>query len=615
VTFGAMAAWQAWLLLAGAAALAAALFLIKLRPPRLLIPSVLIWSRVLGDIRQQTLWERIRRAVSLIATVIIALALALAVVRPGRVADGGTRAAGRLLVVLDASWSMEAATRRGETRWERAVAEARRLFASSSGAEMALATTADGLVEGPTTDLALIETALERSRAGGGDATAWPRLAGATAVHFITDGATARPLDSSVVVHSVFEPAPNVGITALEVRPSLTPGNAGDAYLEIGNFAPSGQKVRVRINRGATEVLNRELDAAPSELLRQVLPIPRGGDPSLTVRVDAPENALAEDDEAFAWVARARPLVVTVVGTQTQWLRAAFERDPDVRATFVDPAGYTALPATPNARPDVTIFDRWAPSDPPAGPALLFAPAAGTRWLSAGADAASPGPAADERAPKWEIPGSHPVVQGVDPFTLTVERARAYSAPSLVPVAQSAHGTPLVYVSESPDIRLVIVTFSINESNLTAAPGFPVLLGNAVDWLARPVLFASPSGDADLASRVQRPGLTAFAGVVTKVTGPASTDVPLTRVGQTAFARIRVPGIYTVHGGGTRSTFAVNLADPQLSDLARTTPVASGRVITVAAGALGAPWWVYCAAAAFALALAEWWTWQRRITV
>ncbi len=155
-----MAAWQAWLLLAGAAALAAALFRIKLRPPRLLIPSLVLWSRVLDDVRQQTLWERIRRAVSLIVTVIVALTLGLAVVRPGRAADGGNRSAGRLLVVLDASWSMDAKTRGGETRWERAIGEARRLFTASSGAEMALATTADGLVEGPTTDLALIETAL-----------------------------------------------------------------------------------------------------------------------------------------------------------------------------------------------------------------------------------------------------------------------------------------------------------------------------------------------------------------------------------------------------------------------------------------------------------------------
>ena len=615
-----MAAWQAWVLLAGAAALAAALFLVRLRPPRVLVPSILLWSRVLDDIRQQTLWERIRRAVSLAATIVIALALALAAVRPGRAAAGGTRSAGRLLVVIDASWSMEAATRRGDTRWQRAVAEARRLFTSSSGAEMALATTADGLVEGPTTDLALIETALERSRAGGGDPSAWPRLAGATAVHFITDGATARPLDPSIVVHSVFESAPNVGITALEVRPSLSPGNAGDAYLEIGNFAAAAQKVRVRINRGATAVLDRELDAAPSELVRQVLPIPRGGDPALTVRIDAPQNALSADDRAFAWVARARPLRLTVVGAQTRWLREAFERDPDVRATFVDPAAYSSAPG-PEPRADVIIFDRWAPPARPASPALLFAPPATTPWLSgdprmpgASGQAGAPG-STDERSPRWEVPGSHPVVQGVDPFTLTVDRAHSYSSPLLVPVAQSAQGTPLVYVSESTDHRLVLVTFGINESNLTAAPGFPVLLGNSVDWLARPILFAPLAAELDEAHRVQRPGLVAFTGIVTKLSGPENGAVPLTRVGQTAFARLRAAGIYTAEGGGTRTTFAVNLADPQISNLTRTTPAAPGQIVTAASGASGAPWWVYCAVAAFALALAEWWTWQRRITV
>ena len=612
MTFGAMAAWQAWLLIAAAAGLAAALFLIKLKPPRLLIPSILVWTRVLDDVRQQTLWERIRKAVSLVLTLIIALALALAVVRPGRAASGGPQAAGRLLVVLDASWSMEAATKGGETRWERAIGEARRLFTASSGAEMALATTADGLIEGPTTDLALIETALERVHAGGADRTSWPRLAGATAVHFITDGAAARPLDPSVVVHSVFEPAANVGITALEVRPSLAPGNAGDAYLEIGNFAATAQRVRVRITRGTTEVLNREFDAAPSELLRQVLPIPRGGDPSLTVRIEAPQNALAADDEAFAWVARARPLAVTVVGAQTQWLRDAFERDADVRATFVDPAAFTAGLSRSAPPPEVLIFDRWAPSEMPSTPALFFAPPATTPWL---ADGGRPAPA-DERGPRWETPGSHPVVQGVDPFTLTVDRARRYSSSALVPVAQSTQGTPLVYVSETASARAAIVTFSINESNLTAAPGFPVLLGNAMEWLARPLLLASESGGPDAAHRIQRPGLIAFSASVSRVTGPGDAPVPLTHVSQTSFARLRAPGLYTAAGGGgARATFAVNLADPQLSDLTRTAPVAPGRLVTVASGGTRAPWWVYFALAAFALAVAEWWTWQRRITV
>ena len=282
MTFGAVPGWLGWLILAAAGTLAVRLFLVKLRPPRMFIPSLLLWRRVLDDAREQTLWERIRRAVSLVVTVLIALALALAAVRPGRSAGGG-QSTGRLLIVLDSSLSMEAATGRGETRWARAVAEARRLFASSSGAELALATTADGLVEGPTTDLALLESALDRLRPGGGDAAAWPRLAGASAVHFITDGAAARTIDAAVTVHTVFEPADNVGITALEVRPSLTPGTAGDAYLEVGNYAAAAQKVRLRVTRGGVEALDREFDMGPSEVMRQVIPVPQGGDAALQV--------------------------------------------------------------------------------------------------------------------------------------------------------------------------------------------------------------------------------------------------------------------------------------------------------------------------------------------
>src|SRR5450432_1728281 len=110
MTFGAMAVWQAWTLLAVAGAAAAALFLIKLRPPRLLIPSLLLWRRVLDESREATRWERIRRAVSLVVTILIAVALAFAVVRPAR-AVTGSGGRGRVLIVLDSSWSMLAHTK------------------------------------------------------------------------------------------------------------------------------------------------------------------------------------------------------------------------------------------------------------------------------------------------------------------------------------------------------------------------------------------------------------------------------------------------------------------------------------------------------------------------
>ena len=71
-------------------------------------------------------------------------------------------------------------------------------------------------------------------------------------MHFITDGAVARTIDAAVIVHTVFN-RPNVAVTAFEVRPSLTPGIAGDAYLEVANYAASAQTVRVRVTRGGVD--------------------------------------------------------------------------------------------------------------------------------------------------------------------------------------------------------------------------------------------------------------------------------------------------------------------------------------------------------------------------
>src|SRR3954452_20015476 len=115
MTFTGMAAWQAALLLLAAGGGAAALFLLKVRPPRVRVPSLLFWTKVLSEKREQTFWERIRRAVSLAVTIAIAAALALAFTRPTprptAVAARGTGSSIRMLVAIDSSWSMLARTR------------------------------------------------------------------------------------------------------------------------------------------------------------------------------------------------------------------------------------------------------------------------------------------------------------------------------------------------------------------------------------------------------------------------------------------------------------------------------------------------------------------------
>jgi len=52
-----------------------------------------------------------------------------------------------------------------------------------------------------------------------------------------------------------------------------------------------------------------------------------------------------------------------------------------------------------------------------------------------------------------------------------------------------------------------------------------------------------------------------------------------------------------------------------LRNLLRTTLTAEEQSRRVPAGVSPRPWWLYSVLVALTLALAEWWTWQRRITV
>ncbi len=594
MSFGAMAGWQAVALIVVAGAAAAWLFLLKIRPPRVAVPSLLFWRRVLDQKRDETWWERFRRAISLAATIVIAAALAMAVTRPGPRASTSSR--GRMLIVLDSSWSMLASTGSGGTRWDRAVREARGLAASVAGDDIALATTADGLVEGPTSDLALIETAIERLAPSGGAAAAWPRIGGVDTVHFLTDGAHARRLDPSVVVHSVYEAATNVAITAFDARPIPAGGTAAaEAYLEIVNYSPKPQQVRVSITRGASVVFDQPVSLAAGEAVRQVAPLTAAGGPRLLAKVKASSDALAIDDEAVAWIQGAEPLVVVVVSEKGSVVAQLLKRDPSVRVTELSPGTYQA------GKEDLVIFDRWVPETPPTKPSLLVSPPMAS-WVTR--------PGSDEKNPRWTAASTHPVLTGVDPLTLDIKYASGNSVVSgpdnagQTVIARSEQGTPLISVVDLPDRRAVVVGFAVSDSNLAFAPAFPVIVGNALEWLARPTFEArSQSGPTTLPSSV------------TRVVAPDGTSVPLLRAGDQFVVNLQKPGLYRVETGGARGIIAVNVGDPETSNLGRTTLTAGAQPVRAAGLGSGQPWWIYGVIAAFVLIAAEWWTWQRRITV
>jgi len=525
--------------------------------------------------------------------------LVLAVMRPAPsvTAAGG----GRRLIILDSSWSMGAETSSGETRWERAIAEARALIQSSAGDEVAVATTADGLVEGPTTDAVLLEAALDRLMPSGGENSDWPRLSNVSKVHFITDGTLARPMagleatGADVVVQSVYESAPNVAITAFEVYEPGAPEAQAEAYLELANYSPQKQTAQLTVTRGTTTVGDVAVELAPGEAVRQMVPLGLTGDPRVRARISAPDNVLAVDDEAVAWIARAETLSVTVVSAEPGFLKVLFDRLPGIRTTYIAPGVYDQ--PRPGAE-HVIVFDHWVPPAAPTKPALYVSPmlADGPAWI---------GQARIETKPQWATADRHAVLRGVDPATVTLERARSVESDAWTPVARSATGSPLVSVRETTDTRAVVLGFGLleAESNVALQPAFPVLIVNAIEWLARPTLTGQ-----------LRPGVVPIEAAVSRVINTSGESMPITAFGDTQLVRFPVPGLYLAEGGGMRTTFAVNVGDPQVSNVSRTSLSEEAQAQGAAARAED-PWWPWIVGIAFVLVLVEWWTWHRRITV
>jgi hypothetical protein len=78
-------------------------------------------------------------------------------------------------------------------------------------------------------------------------------------------------------------------------------------------------------------------------------------------------------------------------------------------------------------------------------------------------------------------------------------------------------------------------------------------------------------------------------------------------------AVLPTPGLYLVRAGGSQSVVPVNAGSLATSNLLRAPRDSGGTRIE---GSLPTrPWWIYGVVLAFVVAVVEWWTWQRRITV
>jgi hypothetical protein len=589
--FLALTGFQAALLALITAGAIVGLYFLKLRHRRMVIASSMLWGRVLDERQAQSLWEKLRRVISILAAVLIGLLIALAVARPEIhwLTGGGERT----LLVLDTSPSMLARTTDGSTRWERAVdAALQTVNASAPSSEFRVADTAGRIDAAPTTDRRAIREAIERMKPTSGLAH-FPEKDPETAnVRFITDGVVPLPIPKGTIRESVFEEADNVAITAFEIRSTATSALAYEAYLEIHNYGTHERETHLTIAGAGGQQIQRTLNLKPGGEFGGPFDLSKFEGGGIRATIQAGGDALSLDDVAFAYLPIDRTAKTLLVTEGSPYLEALLRLDPLVDLTIIKPRQYRPDPSF-----DAYIFDGFAPLNPPPRPTLFVGEIPNTGWLPQ-----SKGTLSKPRFATWNE--DHPVMRYVSLHDVALERAARFENADMQVLAETADHTPLILASgEQQRPRWVLMAFSLKNSDFPLHSGFPLFVDNALGWLSREALALR-----------RQPGMVSVPLAQAEVKALNGDRMTSYSRGNTTMFEASEPGLYIATHEDTRQYVAVNLANPQYSNLNRTVSLKDVPAAATA-GWLGQELWFYMIGIAALLLAIEWFTYHRGITV
>ena len=584
------------LALVGVVAIVAVLYWLKPPPRKVIVPSSLVWDRVLRESHPTP--DRLCWWLSLLLAALIATAMAIAVV-PLRQADSAATAS-KFILVLDDSPTMATRTTDGATRWDHAVAKARAAIeARSAGTQVWLADTMRKIATPAFRDRedALAQLASLRVSYGFAPVVPLPEQPSGIETVVITDGVSIGPLPAQVRPESVFESVENAGITAFEVRALPADPNRAVAYVEMANASGVDKGIELAIVGVGGKRVTRILAIPAHEARSELVDLADFDGGPVRASIAMPGDGLATDDVAYSVLPMRRVMRVALVTDGNDFLEKSLRTQPRVKLTVVSPSRFVD-----DLDVDAIVFDRFAPNIRPRVPALLFRPThAG--WLPpSGKIMANPSVVA------WNA--AHPLLENISLLDLNVDRAAVFDlkngGENASMLARGPGASPLIIAHED-GARWIAFSFALDESNFPLHTGFPIFLGNALSWMV---------GEQEVMVR----GLGAIEVPVpgARVVAADGKELPVQSIPGGSMFEVDTPGLFTVVSAHQRLRVAANLLDRRITDvnnsrLASVKPDAD-RPVDAARSFAFDSWFALLLAAALLL-LFEWWAWNRRITV
>lgn len=670
-----LAAQQLALIFAVAGVALTTLYLLKQQRRRVDVPFIKLWQQVLQRSEATSWWRRLLRLLSLLIQLLV---LALLVASLGDPRLGRSQRGRTLVLLVDASASMQARllsrSDRQVSRLQAAQAQAREFVRSLGGDDLAVVVALDGQ-PAPLGGLSYDEhelfaqidavtardtgadlpSALELSRAllagrpnptvvlfsdGGFEESSLAALtslpAGGIDVRFLPLPVAAEAAGGAV--------RGNAAISALSVRRYRRnrlsyevlvrllwfPAPVRSGIAREGLAMPTAaQRVTLELRQDGEVVDVQTLDLTPGQAVERIYNNLSGAGRNIEARLKLATpgsiDILPIDDRAFTVLPERRQQRVLIVTRGNLFLEGALlatgaGEENHLIVERVAPAAYDAARAE---RYDAIIFDAYTPKAPPNAHAIYLDPQ--------GPDSPFPVAGTVKSPLLTDVDAAHPALRWVSLTDVNMSRSSAFTLlPGDRPLASMFKQALVVAREESTRAglrRSLALGFDLRQSDLPLRVAFPLLLMNTLDWFAGEV-------DEDLGSR--------RTGQIWRI--------PLSRVSSGAGATSRallnsanlllpdgellttpVSEGYALHYGqrvgfyelsrpdGVPQRFAGNLSDPTESAALLRGELRAGnatlRPPEAGERALRRVLWPYLLLAVLALLALEWWSYHRRWTV
>jgi Ca-activated chloride channel homolog len=463
------------------------LYMLRLRRRELMVSSNFLWQQIVRDREANTPWQRLRRNLLMLLQLLVLALLVLALMRPAQLVP--TVAAGKTVILLDASASMNATDINGESRFAEAQRQAIQLVNDLGSADevsiIRVAEIAEPLIP-YSSDMSLVRAAISNAQLGHGrgDWATALTLAAAGAqgaenfnIIIISDGGltNASQLPENIpqpIYIPIGQSVDNIAITALATR--ALPNENPQLFAQVQNYSTADAEVSllIRLDGELWQSVSQTISAESSRSFIFEVTIPFTTIQAELLLDDTVSDYLSLDNRAYSIAETNSSRRVLLLSDQNNIFLEEGLRSQSNIQSFRGDVSRSTVPESPY---DLYVFNNYLPDVLPDADMLIINPPADSELFT------RLGLSEDATSIRM-IERGHPLASFLNLETFNLRQFQLLGNIDWATPIASAPGGTILWAGENRGRQIAIIPFDLLESDLPLQIAWPIFISNMLQW-------------------------------------------------------------------------------------------------------------------------------------